>query len=135
VIKSELILRLAGQDPHLFQRDVEKLVDAIFDEIVEALARGGRVELEGMWHVSAKVREGRVRRNPRTGDTVQLPEKNIPYFRQGHEMRKRLNLARAGVKAARCRRASVGRGAALRCRSSNNQPAGGAGGGVRRYDV
>jgi integration host factor subunit beta len=95
VIKSELILRLAGHNPHLFQRDLEKVVDAILNEILAALARGDRVELRGFGTFSVKVREGRIGRNPRTGAAVQVPEKNIPYFRQGQPIQKRLNTGAA----------------------------------------
>jgi integration host factor subunit beta len=93
VIKSQLILRIAGQSPHLFQRDVEKAVDAVFDKIVAALARGDRVELRGFGAFSVKVREGRVGRNPKTGATVHVPDKNLPFLRQSREMRIRLNSA------------------------------------------
>jgi integration host factor subunit beta len=92
VTKSELILRLAGRNEHLHRRDVEKVVDAILDEIVTALARGDRVELRGFGSFSAKMRGGRVGRNPKTGATVQVAEKKIPYFRQGQKFRSRLNL-------------------------------------------
>jgi len=91
VIKSQLIPRIAARSPHLFQRDVEKVVSAVLDEIVAALARGDRVELRGFGTFAVKVREGRVGRNPKTGTTVPVPEKKFPYFRQGHEIRKRLN--------------------------------------------
>jgi integration host factor subunit beta len=92
VIKSQLILRIAGQNRHLFQRDVEKVVDAVLDQIATALAHSDRVELRGFGPFSVRVREGRVGRNPKTGATVHVPEKKIPSFRQGHEIRKRLNL-------------------------------------------
>ena len=91
VIKSQLMVRVASQTPHLFQRDVNKVVDAVLDKIVAALARGDRVELRGFGTFGTKVREGRVGRNPKTGATVHVPEKKILYFRQGHEIRKRLN--------------------------------------------
>jgi len=91
VIKSQLILRISGQKPHLFQRDVEKMVSAVLDEIVATLAHGGRVELRGFGTFAVKLREGRVGRNPKTGATVHVPEKKIPLFRQGNEIRKRLN--------------------------------------------
>ena len=96
MIKSLLILRLAGHNPHLHQRDVEKVVDAVLDEIVTALARGDRVELRGFGSFSVKVREGRIGRNPKTGATVHVPEKNIPYFRPGQPIRERLNPGGAG---------------------------------------
>jgi integration host factor subunit beta len=88
-----LILRIAAQNPHLFQRDVEKVVNAVLDEIVAGLARGDRVELRGFGAFSVRVSEGRVGRNPKTGATVHVPEKKIPSFKQGHEIRKRLNPA------------------------------------------
>jgi len=87
VIKSQLIPRIAARSPHLFQRDVEKVVATVLDEISADLARGDRVELRGFGSFSVKAREGR-------GATVHVPEKKFPYFRQGHEMRKRLNPAR-----------------------------------------
>lgn len=91
MIKSQLMLNLAAQNPYLFQRDVQRVVDAILDEIVAALVRGDRVELRGFGTFAVKVREGRIGRNPRSGATVRVPQKRIPYFRQSHEMRKRLN--------------------------------------------
>ena len=91
VIKSQLMLRVASQNPHLFNRDVAKVVDAVLDEIVAALARGDRVELRGFGSFSVKVREGRIGRNPKTGATVQVPERKFPYFRQGQKFGKRLN--------------------------------------------
>jgi integration host factor subunit beta len=89
--KSELIARLAEQNPHLFQRDVERIVATIFDEITEALSRGDRVELRGFGAFSVKRRGPRVGRNPRTGDAVRVAEKCVPYFKTGKELRERLN--------------------------------------------
>jgi len=74
VIKSQLILRIAVQNPHMFQRDVEKMVSAVLDEIVAALAQGSRAELRGLGTFAVKVREGRVGRNPKTDATVHVPE-------------------------------------------------------------
>jgi integration host factor subunit beta len=91
VIKSQLMLNLAAQNPHLFQRDVQKVVDAILEEIVAALVRGDRVELRGFGTFAVKVREGRIGRNPRSGATVRVPQKRIPYFRPGAPIQKRLN--------------------------------------------
>jgi len=91
MLKSELIQRISSQNPHLYQRDLEKVVDAIFDQIVEALARGDRVELRGFGVFSTKLREARTGRNPRTGVAVSVAQKAMPYFRAGREMRKRLN--------------------------------------------
>ena len=93
MIKSELVLKIAEQNPHLYQRDVENMVNAILDEIVEALRQGDRVELRGFGAFSVKKREARVGRNPRTGSQVKVSEKVVPYFKSGKEMRVRLNKA------------------------------------------
>jgi len=92
MIKSELILRLAEANPHLYQRDVERIVSTIFDEIAAALSRGDRVELRGFGAFSVKQRPARVGRNPRTGDAVSVPAKNVPFFKTGKELRERLNI-------------------------------------------
>jgi integration host factor subunit beta len=89
--KSELIARLAEANPHLFQRDVERIVATVFDEITVALARGDRVELRGFGAFSAKQRGARVGRNPRTGASVQVSAKYIPYFKSGKQLREKLN--------------------------------------------
>lgn len=89
--KSELIQRIAESNPHLYHRDVERIVTTIFDEISTALARGDRVELRGFGAFSVKHREARVGRNPRTGDAVQVSEKHIPFFKTGKLLRERLN--------------------------------------------
>ncbi len=89
--KSELIARLADSNPHLYQRDVERIVTTIFDEIAAALARGDRVELRGFGAFSVKRRDARMGRNPRTGDSVDVPAKYIPFFKTGKQLRERLN--------------------------------------------
>lgn len=89
--KSELIARLAAANPHLYQRDIERIVTTIFDEITEALANGDRVELRGFGAFSVKQRGARVGRNPRTGDAVDVSEKFIPYFKTGKQLRDKLN--------------------------------------------
>ncbi|NQV98478.1 MAG: integration host factor subunit beta [Rhodospirillales bacterium] len=89
--KSELIAKLANENPHLFQRDVERIVTTIFDEITNALAQGDRVELRGFGAFSIKERGSRVGRNPRTGEAVDVGEKFIPYFKTGKQLRERLN--------------------------------------------
>ncbi len=91
MIKSELIQRLAERNPHLFHRDVERIVATIFDEITAALARGDRVELRGFGAFSVKRRNARVGRNPRTGAHVPVEEKSVPFFKTGKELRERLN--------------------------------------------
>ena len=89
--KSELILRIGQLNPHLYQRDVERIVATIFDEISAALARGDRVELRGFGAFSVKRRDARLGRNPRTGDTVPVARKVIPFFKTGKQLRDRLN--------------------------------------------
>ncbi|MGA2637583.1 integration host factor subunit beta [Methylocella sp.] len=91
MIKSELVQRIADRNPHLYLRDVEKIVNAILDEITAALARGDRVELRGFGAFSVKHRDARVGRNPRTGAHVSVDEKAVPFFKTGKEMRERLN--------------------------------------------
>ncbi|MFN0265283.1 integration host factor subunit beta [Tepidamorphus sp. 3E244] len=91
MIKSELIQRLAAASPHLFQRDIELIVNTVLDEIVEALATGDRVELRGFGTFSVKNRPARTGRNPRTGARVEVAEKSVPFFKMGKEMRERLN--------------------------------------------
>ena len=89
--KSELILLLAEKNPHLFHRDVERIVSTIFDEISEALARGDRVELRGFGAFSIKNRESRTGRNPRTGESVEVLRKSVPSFKIGKDLKQRLN--------------------------------------------
>ena len=91
MIKSELVQRISAQNPHLYQRDVENIVNAILGEVVSALARGDRVELRGFGAFSVKRRDARVGRNPRTGDSVSVAEKHIPFFKTGKQLRDRLN--------------------------------------------
>lgn len=91
MIKSELISKLVADNPHLYQRDVERIVGTVFDEITAALARGDRVELRGFGAFSVKRRPARLGRNPRTGETVQVEEKYVPYFKTGKDLRERLN--------------------------------------------
>lgn len=89
--KSELIARLAARNPHLYQRDVERIVSTIFDEISDALARGDRVELRGFGAFSVKERDARLGRNPRTGESVDVESKVVPYFKTGKQLREMLN--------------------------------------------
>ena len=89
--KSELIQRLAEQNPHLYQRDVERIVATIFDEISSALADGDPVELRGFGAFSVKARDARIGRNPRTGEAVNVAKKFVPFFKAGKDLRDRLN--------------------------------------------
>ena len=91
MIRSELIQKIADENPHLYQRDVERLVNTIFDEIIDAMARGDRVELRGFGAFSVKKRDSRVGRNPRTGESVNVEEKHVPFFKTGKLLRDRLN--------------------------------------------
>lgn len=91
MIRSELIAKISEENPHLFQRDVEKIVNTIFEEIIEAMARGDRVELRGFGAFSVKKRDARTGRNPRTGDAVAVEEKHVPFFKTGKLLRDRLN--------------------------------------------
>ena len=89
--KSELIEKLAADNPRLYHREVEGIVSTIFEEITGALSRGDRVELRGFGAFSVKARPSRVGRNPRTGESVSVDEKYIPYFKTGKQLRERLN--------------------------------------------
>ena len=91
MIRSELIQKIADNNPHLFQRDVERIVNTIFDEIIEAMARGDRVELRGFGAFSVKERDARLGRNPRTGESVDVDQKHVPFFKTGKLLRDRLN--------------------------------------------
>ncbi len=91
MIRSELIQKIADDNPHLFQRDVERIVNTIFHEITEALARGERVELRGFGAFSVKHRDARTGRNPRSGESVEVEAKSVPFFKTGKLLRDRLN--------------------------------------------
>ena len=91
MIRSELLQALARENPELRAEEVERVVDIFFDEISEKLAKGGRVELRGFGAFSTRERDARQGRNPRTGESVSVPGKKVPYFKPGKEMRQRLN--------------------------------------------
>lgn len=91
MIKSELVQIIATRNPHLYHRDVENIVNSVLDEISKALAEGNRVELRGFGAFSVKHRPARSGRNPRTGDSVSVEEKWVPFFKTGKELRERLN--------------------------------------------
>ncbi|NNU79419.1 integration host factor subunit beta [Halovulum dunhuangense] len=91
MIKSELIQKIAEENPHLYHRDVERIVGTIFDRIIEAMADGNRVELRGFGAFSVKKRDARIGRNPRTGESVPVEEKYVPFFKTGKLLRDRLN--------------------------------------------
>ena len=91
MIRSELIQIITDQNPHLYQRDVERIVNTVFDEITNAMANGDRVELRCFGAFSVKRRDARVGRNPRTGASVDVEEKHVPFFKTGKLLRDRLN--------------------------------------------
>jgi len=91
MIRSELLAILTRENPGLKAEDVELAVDTLFEEITRRLADGGRVELRGFGAFSTRQRQARKGRNPRTGETVEVPGKRVPYFKPGKEMRARLN--------------------------------------------
>ena len=91
MIRSELLNELHKDNPDLRADEVEQVVDVFFDEITQRLAEGGRVELRGFGAFSTREREARVGRNPRTGESVSVPAKRVPYFKAGKEIKKRLN--------------------------------------------
>jgi integration host factor subunit beta len=91
MIRSELIQKISDENPHLYQRDVERIVNTIFNEITSAMADGNRVELRGFGAFSVKRRDARTGRNPRTGETVSVEEKHVPFFKTGKLLRDRLN--------------------------------------------
>jgi integration host factor subunit beta len=91
LIKSQLIQKITDKNPHLYIKDVERIVNTIFSEITKSLAEGRRVELRGFGAFSVQHRKERIGRNPRTGDSVKVNEKFIPRFKTGKELRNRLN--------------------------------------------
>ena len=91
MIKSELIAKLAEENPHLTQRDIERVVGVIFERMIQALEAGGRVELRGFGAFSVRSRPARAGRNPRTGAAVDVRAKHVPFFKSGKELRVRLN--------------------------------------------
>jgi integration host factor subunit beta len=91
MIRSDLVAALARSNPGLTLREIDRIVDLFFDSIADQLAAGGRVELRGFGAFSTREREGRTGRNPRTGASVTIDAKNVPYFKPGKEIRDRLN--------------------------------------------
>lgn len=91
MIRSELVQKLAEENPGLTMQEVERIVDIFFREIIDRLAKGGRVELRGFGAFTTRARDARTGRNPRTGESVNVNAKRVPYFKPGKEMRERLN--------------------------------------------
>ena len=91
MIRSELIQKISEENPHLFQRDVERIVNTVFEEIIEALSRGERVELRGFGAFSVKEREARTGRNPRTGEEIKIPASTTVRFKAGKGLKDAVN--------------------------------------------
>ena len=91
MIRSELIKKLESENPELKTEEVERIVDLFFNQIIQRLADGGRVELRGFGAFSTRERSPRKGRNPRTGESVNVPSKHVPYFKPGKEVREQLN--------------------------------------------
>lgn len=92
MIRSELVQLLARDHPDLTTRDIEKIVEVFFEQIVSRLIADGRVELRGFGAFSTRARDARTGRNPRTGEAVDVGAKRVPYFKPGKDMRVRLNV-------------------------------------------
>ena len=89
--KSELILKVTGKNSFLYQKDISKIVDTLFDSITKALKNGDRVELRGFGTFRTKLRNARIGRNPKTGEPVAIPKKKLPFFKMGKSMKERIN--------------------------------------------
>lgn len=91
MIKSELVQKIADKSPHLYHRDIERIVNTILDEVINAMKDGDRIELRGFGAFSVKSRNARMGRNPRTGSSVEVIAKRVPFYKTGKELRERLN--------------------------------------------
>jgi integration host factor subunit beta len=91
MIKSELVQKIADTNPHLYHRDIERIVNTVLGEVIRAMTEGDRVELRGFGAFSVKSRNARTGRNPRTGSAVEVVAKRVPFFKTGKELRERLN--------------------------------------------
>ncbi len=95
--KSELIEVLAAEQPQLAHRDVELAVNGLLEHMAEALAQGDRIEVRGFGSLSLHHRPARVGRNPKTGESVPVPEKHVPHFKPGRDLRERVDKAAAST--------------------------------------
>ena len=91
MIKSQLVKRLLNKNPHLIQRDVENITSIVLEKITSTLENEGRVEIRGFGSLSVRRRQSKNGRNPRTGESVFVPEKKVPIFKSGKGLRDRLN--------------------------------------------
>jgi integration host factor subunit beta len=90
--RTELIDRLAHGQPHLNQEDVELAVKTMLEQMSQTLAHGERIEIRGFGAFSLRRRASRVGRNPRTGASVAVPERHVPHFKAGKELRERVDI-------------------------------------------
>ena len=91
MIRSQLVKRLLNKNPHLIQKDVEKVTSLVLDKMISTLENDGRVEIRGFGSLSVRKRNSKNGRNPRTGENVFVPEKKAPIFKSGKGLRDRLN--------------------------------------------
>jgi len=96
MLKSELIDKLHEDHPHLTRREMERAVAVVFESITQTLEKGARVELRGFGTFSTRHRKARIGRNPRTGESVSVPQKHVPFFRAGKELKHRIEGSRKG---------------------------------------
>ena len=89
--KSELIAKLATRYPQLVVKDAELAVKAILDAMAQGLATGQRIEIRGFGSFALNSRPPRIGRNPKSGDKVMVPEKRVPHFKPGKELRERVD--------------------------------------------
>lgn len=89
--KSELISRLAARFPQLVTKDAELSVKTIIDAMARSLAKGERIEIRGFGSFDLNYRPPRIGRNPKSGEKVKVPEKYVPHFKAGKEMRERVD--------------------------------------------
>ena len=89
--KSELILKITNKNSYLYNKDVYKIIDTLFNSVTKALKNGDRVELRGFGTFTTKIRNARIGRNPKTGEPVAIPQKKMPFFKMGKSMKERIN--------------------------------------------
>ena len=89
--KSELILKITRKNSFLYQKDIHKIIDTLFDSVTKALDNDDRVELRGFGTFTTKLRNARIGRNPKTGEPVAIPQKKMPFFKMGKSMKERVN--------------------------------------------
>lgn len=89
--KSDLIEKVSEKLNSLSHRDVEVIVNQVFDSMVSSLANGDRIEIRGFGSFEVRTRKPRVGRNPKTGDTVKVGERRVPFFKVGKELKERVD--------------------------------------------